>query len=140
MPPLVLNPSDAEIRRALAECRRIAVVGLSPDPARPSHDVARYMQQHGYQIIPVNPKEERILGERCYPDLAAIPGPVEIVDVFRRSEHLAPIAAQAVAKGAKVLWMQQGVVNAQAARVAEQAGLLVVQDSCLKIEHARLLP
>jgi len=137
---LVLNPSDAEIRRALAECRRIAVVGLSPDPARPSHDVARYMQQHGYQIIPVNPKEERILGERCYPDLAAIPGPVEIVDVFRRSEHLAPIAAQAVAKGAKVLWMQQGVVNAQAARVAEQAGLLVVQDSCLKIEHARLLP
>lgn len=140
MQPLILNPGDDQLRRALRECRRIAVVGLSPDPSRPSHDVASYMQRQGYQIIPVNPKEERILGEQCYPDLAAIPGPVEVVDVFRRSEHLVPIAQEAVAKGAKVLWMQQGVMNAQAARLAEQAGLLVVQDSCLKIEHARLKP
>ncbi len=137
---LTINPSDQDVKQALGKYKRIAVVGLSPKSSRPSYDVAKYMQDQGYEIIPVNPKEEEILGAKCYPDLASIPGPVEIVDVFRRSEFLPPIAAEAVAVGAKVLWMQQGVQNAEAAEVAEKAGMLVLQDSCLKIEHHRLKP
>lgn len=134
------NPGDSQIREILAAYRRIAVVGLSADPSRPSYGVAKYLQDKGYEIIPINPREREILGAKSYPDLASIPGPVEIVDVFRRPEHLPPIAAQAAQVGAKVLWMQQGIRNQQAARIAEQAGLLVVQDACLKIEHTRLKP
>ena len=137
---ITINPSDATVKRALSQYRRIAMVGLSPKPARPSYDVAKYMQDQGYEIIPVNPKEEEILGAKCYPDLASIPGPVEIVDVFRQSPYLPPIAEEAVEVGAKVLWMQQGVQNQEAADTAEKAGLLVVQDSCLKTEHFRLKP
>lgn len=128
----------AQLRRILKEHRTIAVVGLSADWYRPSYFAAKYMQEHGYRIIPVNPKYPEILGERCYPDLASIPEPVDIVDVFRKPADCAPIAQQAVDIGAKVLWLQLGVVNDEARRIAEEGGLEVVMDRCVKIEHARL--
>lgn len=133
------NPSDGEVKQALAGLKRIAVVGLSDKPSRASYQVAQYLQSHGYEIIPVNPVADEILGCKAYPDLASIPGPVEIVDVFRRPEFLPEIAQEAVAVGAKVLWMQLEVINEAAAEVAREAGMLVVQDACLKIEHHRLL-
>jgi predicted CoA-binding protein len=114
------------------------VVGLSADWYRPSYFAAKYMQEHGFRIIPVNPKYDEILGEKCYPNLKAIPEPVDIVDVFRKPDDCAPIAQDAVAIGAKVLWLQLGVVNEEAARVAEAGGLEVVMDRCVKIEYARL--
>ncbi len=128
----------AQLRRILKEHRTIAVVGLSADWYRPSYFAAKYMQEHGFRVIPVNPKYPEILGERCYPDLASIPEPVDIVDVFRKPADCAPIAQQAVAIGAKVLWLQLGVVNDEARRIAEEGGLEVVMDRCVKIEHARL--
>ena len=131
--------SDIEtLRRILATNRVIAVVGLSADWYRPSYFAAKYMQEHGYRIIPVNPKYERILGERCYASLDDIPDKVDIVDVFRRTEDVLPIARQAIGIGAKVLWQQLGVVNAQADRLAREHGLDSVMDRCVKIEHARL--
>ncbi len=133
------NPGDNEVKQALTGLRRIAVVGLSDKPERASHQVAQYLQSHSYEIIPVNPVADEILGCQVYPDLASIPGPVEIVDVFRRPEFLPEIAREAVAVGAKVLWMQLDVVNEAAAATARQAGLLVVQNACLKVEHHRLL-
>ena len=130
------------LRRILSMHRRIAVVGLSADWYRPSFFAAKYMQTHGYRIIPVNPKVSetgnQILGETCYPSLADIPEPVDIVDVFRRPDSAPELADQAVAMGAKVLWLQLGVVNAQAAQIAQDGGLEVVMDRCVKIEHARL--
>ncbi len=125
--------------RILQENRRIAMVGLSADPMRPSHFAAIYMQSEGYDIIPVNPRYagETILGQTVYPSLEEIPGPVDIVDVFRRPEEVPGIARSAVAIGAKVLWMQLGVINDEAARIAADAGLEVVMDRCVKIEHAR---
>ncbi len=129
----------AGIRRILSQCRTIAVVGLSANWYRPSYFAGKYMQEHGYRIIPVNPNYERILGERCYPTLASIPEPVDIVDCFRRSEDMPPLAREAVAIGAKVVWMQLGIENIEAARVAEEAGLDVVMNRCVKIEHARIL-
>lgn len=126
------------LRRILRRYRTIAVVGLSADWFRPSYFAAKYMQEHGYRIIPVNPKYPEILGERCYPSLADIDGPVEIVDVFRRTEDVLPIAEAAVAIGAKCLWQQLGVVNAQADALAREHGLDSVMDRCVKIEHARL--
>lgn len=130
---------DALLRRLLQDCRTIAVFGLSADPARPSHGVARYLQKHGYRIIPVNPKYAEVLGEKCYPDLGAIPEPVDLVDVFRRPDDCLEPARGAVAIGARVLWLQLGVVNEWARRMAESSGLVVVMDRCLKIEHMRLL-
>jgi predicted CoA-binding protein len=97
--------------------------------------VARYLQQAGYTIIPVNPGQTEILGEKCYPDLLSIPGAVDVVDIFRRADQVEPIARDAVAIGAKVLWMQQGIVNEQAAGIAEQAGLTVIMDRCIKVDH-----
>jgi predicted CoA-binding protein len=128
----------AELRRILKTNHTIAVVGLSADWYRPSYFAAKYMQEHGFRIIPVNPKYDEILGEKCYPSLKAIPEPVDIVDVFRKPDDCVPIAQDAVAIGAQVLWLQLGVVNEEAARVAESGGLEVVMDRCVKIEYARL--
>ncbi len=129
----------AGLRRILAETRTIAVVGLSANWYRPSHFAAKYMQDHGYRIVPVNPAYTEVLGQRCYPSIAAIPGPVDLVDCFRKPGEIVPIAHEAVAKGAKVLWMQLGIRNDEAARIASDAGLDVVMDRCVKIEHARIL-
>ena len=125
--------------RILQENRRIAMVGLSADPMRPSHFAAIYMQSEGYDVIPVNPRYagQTILGETVYSSLEEIPGPVDIVDVFRRAEELPKIARSAAAIGANVLWMQLGIVNDEAAQIAREAGLEVVMDRCVKIEHAR---
>jgi predicted CoA-binding protein len=125
--------------RLLTTNHTIAMVGLSADPMRPSHFAAIYMQSAGYDIIPVNPRYagETILGQPVYASLEAIPRPVDIVDVFRRAEEVPALARSAIAIGAKVLWMQLGVVNEEAARIARQAGLEVVMDRCVKIEHAR---
>ena len=131
--------SDIEtLRRILDAHRTIAVVGLSADWWRPSYFAAKYMQEHGYRVVPVNPRYDQILGEACYPSLTAIPHPVAIVDVFRRTEDVMPIAAEAIAIGARVLWQQIGVVNAEADAVARAGGLESVMDRCVKIEHARL--
>ena len=129
----------AGLRRILAQSRTIAVVGLSANWYRPSFFAAKYMQDHGYRIIPVNPTYDEVLGERCYPTLAAIPGPIDMVDCFRKSEEIPALARAAVAKGAKVLWMQLGIRSDEAARIANDAGLDVVVDRCMKIEHARIL-
>jgi predicted CoA-binding protein len=126
------------LRRVLRESRTIAVVGLSADWFRPSYFAAKYMQEHGYRIVPVNPKYAEILGEKCYPDLASIPEQVDIVDVFRKSADALPIAEQAIAIGARTLWLQIGVINEEAKQKAEAAGLTVVMDRCVKIEYARL--
>jgi predicted CoA-binding protein len=127
------------LRRILAENRTIAVVGLSADWFRPSYFAAKYMQEaHGYRVIPVNPRHTQILGEKCYASLRDIPDKVDIVDCFRRSEDIPPIAEDAIAIGARVLWMQIGVINEAAAQRARAAGLEVVMDRCVKIEHARL--
>jgi predicted CoA-binding protein len=125
--------------RLLTTNHTIAMVGLSADPMRPSHFAAIYMQSAGYDIIPVNPRYagETILGQPVYASLEEIPRPVDIVDVFRRAEEVPALARSAIAIGAKVLWMQLGVVNEEAARIARQAGLEVVMDRCVKIEHAR---
>jgi uncharacterized protein len=129
---------NADIKEIISSYHTIAVVGLSPDPDKPSHEVAAYLQRAGYRIIPVNPSCQEILGERCYPTLADVPEPVEIVDVFRRAEFLPEIVEQAITKGARVVWMQEGIVNEQAAARAAQAGLAVVMDHCLLKEHHKL--
>jgi predicted CoA-binding protein len=128
----------ATLRRVLRETRTLAIVGLSADWYRPSYFAAKYMKEHGYRIIPVNPKYEQILGEKCYPDLRSIPQPVDLVDVFRKPADCAPIALDAVQIGAKVLWLQIGVINDEARRIGEAAGLTVVMNRCVKIEYARL--
>ena len=117
------------IEEQLTNSKTIAVVGLSPNPERPSHYVAKYLQEHGYRIIPVNPLLQEVLGERCYPDLGSIPEPVDMVDIFRRSEHVGPIVDDAIGIGAKYVWMQDGVVNEAAAASARSAGLSVVTDN-----------
>ncbi|CAG1006644.1 putative protein YccU [Burkholderiales bacterium] len=131
-------PDDAALRELLAQTRTIAVVGLSPNPLRPSHGVAAYLQRAGYRVIPVNPACTEVLGERCYASLRDIPEKVDIVDCFRRSEEILPLAREAIAIGAKALWMQLGVQHDEAAALARAAGLTVVCNRCLKIEHARL--
>ena len=118
--------------------RSVAVVGLSPDPNRPSHKVASYLAQHGYEIIPVNPDAREILGRPSYPDLQSLPQSVEIVDIFRRSEEVMPIVDEAIKIGAKAVWMQEGVINEAAAARARDAGLLVVMNKCMLKEHRRL--
>ena len=130
---------NADIKEIVTKYRTIAVVGLSPDPGKPSFEVAAYLQRAGFRIIPVNPACQEILGERCYPTLADIPGEVEIVDVFRRAEFLPEVVEQAISKGAKVVWMQEGIVNQPAAARAEEAGLAVVMDRCLLKEHYQLV-
>ena len=137
----MLRTADiATLRRILRSSRTIAVVGLSAEWHRPSYFAAKYMQQHGYRIVPVNPRYAggEILGERCHASLEGIGEPIDIVDVFRRTEDVGAIADQAIAIGARCLWQQIGVVNVEAAERAAAAGLDVVMDRCVKIEHARL--
>lgn len=127
------------LRRILLQARTIAVVGLSGSWYRPSFFAAKYMQDHGYRIIPVNPGCAEVLGEKCHPTLSAVPDRIDIVDCFRKSAEIVPIAREAVKSGAKVLWMQLGIRNDQAARIALEAGLDVVMNRCVKIEHARIM-
>lgn len=126
------------LRRVLARYRSIAVVGLSANWYRPSYFAAKYLKDHGYRIVPVNPAYSEVLGERCYPSLRELPEPVDVVDCFRRAADIPPIVEDAIHIGAKLLWLQLGVINHDAARKAHDAGLEVVMDRCMKIEHARL--
>jgi predicted CoA-binding protein len=129
--------SAAERRRILERYRRIAMVGLSSNPFRPSHFAAVYLLAEGYDVTPVNPREKEVLGRKSYPSVADIPEPIEVVDIFREPAAVPEIVEQAIAKHAKVIWMQLGVVHQEAARRACEAGLEVVMDRCMKIEHAR---
>jgi predicted CoA-binding protein len=131
---------DAEITEILNGYRLVAVVGLSADPSRPSYRVAHYLQEQGYRIVPVNPGCQEILGARCYASLRDIPFPVEVVDIFRKVEAIPGIVEDAIAVGAKVVWMQQGLEEPHSARKAREAGLRVVMDRCMKIEHDRRHP
>jgi uncharacterized protein len=133
-------PSDHELRSILLAARAIAVVGLSSKPDRPSHEVASFLQEQGYRIVPVNPNETEVLDERAYPSLLDVPVeiPIEIVDVFRRAEETPGVAEQAVRRGAKVLWLQQGIVNEDARRIAEEAGLTVIMGVCIRTTIGRL--
>jgi predicted CoA-binding protein len=129
----------AVIERVTKQARTVAVIGVSPNPARPSHGVAAYLHRSGLRVYPVNPAITELFGLTAYPSLADVPEPVDIVDVFRRPEFVTPIAEQAVAAGAGALWLQLGVINVTAAEIAEAGGLDVVMDRCLRVEHARLV-
>ena len=129
---------STEEEKILKDNKVIAVVGLSSNPERPSFRVASYLKEKGYTVIPVNPNEKVILSETCYPDLSSIPGHVDVVDIFRRSEDCPPIAREAVKIGADVVWMQEGVISEEAAACARDAGLKVVMDKCIKKEHEKL--
>jgi predicted CoA-binding protein len=133
-------PGDAELRSILDEAKTIAVVGLSSKPGRDSHGVARYLQRRGYRIVPVNPNETEVLGEKAYPSVLDVPKdvPIDIVDVFRRAEETPPIAEQAVKAGARVLWLQEGIVSDEARRIAEEGGLRVVMGVCIRTVKGRL--
>lgn len=128
----------ATLRRILRENRTVAVVGLSPSWHRPSYFAAKYLLDHGYHLIPVNPRQQVILGQRCYPSLLEIPEPVDVVNLFRKAQDVPPLVDQAIRIGAKVVWMQLGIVHDKAAAKALDAGLEVVMDRCMKIEYARL--
>jgi uncharacterized protein len=131
---------DEEMKDLMSRFKTVAVVGISPQPDRPSHVVASYLQSKGYRIIPVRPDGDRILGEKVYPRLSDIPidVDVEIVDIFRKSEDVPPIVEEAIRKGAKVIWMQEGITNQDAEAAAKKSGLKVVMDRCMKKEHQRL--
>lgn len=130
--------NEAETIEKILAMKTIAVVGMSPKPERPSHYVALYLRDQGYKIIPVNPGQTEITGEKCYPALKDVPGQVDVVDVFRRPEHVVPIADTAIKIGAKALWLQDGVINEEAARTAEEAGLLVVMNDCMMRRHRQM--
>jgi predicted CoA-binding protein len=132
------NPTDSELKALLTHAKTIAVVGASNNPDRPVHSVMRRLQRVGYQVIPVNPREKDILGEKVYPSLRDIPVHVDIVDVFRRAEATPPIAEDAVAIKAGALWLQQGISNEETAAIARAGGLIVVMDLCLAVEHSML--
>ena len=124
-----------EITKILKTSKTIAVVGLSPKISRPSNMVAQYLIETGFKVIPVNPGQEEILGQKCYPNLSSIPIPVDIVDIFRRPEDIPPIVDDAITISAKVVWMQEGIVNQEAAQKAIEAGLKVIMDRCIKTDH-----
>ncbi|HEX6290714.1 MAG TPA: CoA-binding protein [Herpetosiphonaceae bacterium] len=130
---------DQQIRRILQDTRVIAVVGLSDNPARPSYGVTRYMQSQGYRIVPINPELSEVFGERAYPDLLSVPFDVDLVDIFRRSEAVGPHVDEAIRKGVRTVWMQLGVYNEAAAQQARAAGIDVIMNRCILIEHRRLL-
>jgi predicted CoA-binding protein len=132
---------DQELKEILTQCKTVAVVGISPKEDRPSYIVASYLKSKGYHIIPVRPDGDTILGEKIYPNLLGIPGEIkiDIVDIFRRSEEVPPIVNEAIQRGAKVIWMQEGIINREAEIKAEKAGLKVMMDRCIKKEHQRLL-
>jgi predicted CoA-binding protein len=127
-----------DLRRIMSDYKRVAIVGLSADWSRPSNFAAKYLLDHGFEVIPVNPKYPEILGQKCYADLRDIPTPVDIVDLFQRIERVPLFVDQAIEIGAKVVWLQLGIVHEEAAQKARDAGLEVVQDRCMKIEYARL--
>ncbi len=131
--------NDAEITDLLKKTKTIAVVGLSNDPMRPSFGVSRFLQRQGYRIIPVNPKETEVLGERAYPSVRDVPDHIDLVDIFRRPARVPDVIDDALAKGVRHIWMQEGVVNQEAAKKAEEAGMSVVMDRCILKEMARLL-
>ncbi len=130
--------NDEDLSQILTDTRRIAVVGMSPKPSRPSSQVAAYLIAAGFEVIPVNPGQTTIMGLKCYPDLESIPGRVDIVDVFRRAAEVPAIVDSTLRIKAKVLWLQLGVIHAEAALRAQAAGLTVIMDRCLKVEHQRL--
>ena len=132
-----INSSQA-IRQILDECKTIAVVGLSSNPMRPSNNVSDFMQRNGYRIIPVNPNEREVLGERAYPTLADVPEKIDLVDIFRRSADAGAVVDEAIRVGAKAVWLQEGVIDRAAAQRALEAGLLVVMDRCILKEHLRM--
>jgi predicted CoA-binding protein len=132
------NTDINTLRRILRQVKTIAIVGLSANWYRPSYFAAKYLQEHGYRVIPVNPVYQEVLGEKCYPSLKDVPEKIDMVDCFRKSEDIEPIAKEAIEIGAPILWMQLGVTNEKAAAMARAAGLEVVQDRCVKIEHGRL--
>lgn len=127
------------IEEILRSSHVIAIVGLSSKSDRPSHRVAKYLKEHGYRIVPVNPQEKEVLGEVSYPDLASIPGTVDVIDIFRRSEDMLPIVEEAIKIKARVVWMQEGIINEEAAERARRAGVEVVMDKCMKKMHRSLL-
>ncbi len=129
--------SKEVIERILDECRTIAVVGLSSNPSRPSNGVAGYMRKQGYKVIPVNPRETEVFGEKSYASLADVPGKVDLVDIFRRSEEAGAVVDEAIKIGAKAVWLQEGVIDKAAAQRAQDAGLLVVMDRCWLKDHVR---
>ena len=131
--------TDDVMRRIFTESQTIAVVGASPSPHRAGHYIPAYLQEHGYRIIPVNPNHDEVLGEKCYDSLEDISEPVDCVEVFRRPEYTPDVARQAVAIGARSLWLQLGIVNDEAKRVAEEAGMMFVQDECMGPQHRRLV-
>ncbi|OUM89331.1 MAG: CoA-binding protein [Bacillus thermozeamaize] len=131
-------PSDERMRQVLEDAKRIAVVGLSNKPERDSYQVAKYLQEQGYEIIPVNPTVDEVLGQKAVASLKEIEGEVDIVDVFRRSEEVPAVVDDAIAIGAKAIWLQLGVIHEEAAQKAEAHGLDVIMDRCIKVEHARL--
>lgn len=126
------------IGKILRDYRTVAVVGLSDKPERPSFDVAGYLQSRGYRIVPVNPGVTSVLGEKAYPDLSSIPFEIEVVDIFRRSENVPPVVEEAIEKGVKAIWMQEGIVNQEAAEKAREAGIPVVMNRCMLKEHQTL--
>ena len=130
--------NDRKIRNILDSCKTVAMVGLSANWFRPSFFAAKYLLERGYQVVPVNPNYDEILGQTCYPDLASIPHPVDIVDLFQRADQVEKFVQPAIDMQAKVLWLQLGIINEEAAAQATQAGLEVVMDRCMKIEYARL--
>ena len=130
--------NEPDYLKILKECRNIAIVGLSPNRWRASYDIGGYLLRTGYEVVGVNPNYGTVLGRPCYPSLKAVPGPVDLVNVFRDPAQVLPVVEEAIEIGAKVVWMQLGVVNEAAASLAQAAGLVVVQDRCIKIEHARL--
>lgn len=132
------HPDDDTLRKIYEDTKTIAIVGLSSNPQRDSNGIGRYLKSKGYRIIPVNPKEEEVLGEKAYPSVTDVPEPVDVVDVFRRAEETPEIARQAVEKGAKVLWLQEGIVNDEARRIAEEGGLQAVMGICMGATHRRL--
>jgi predicted CoA-binding protein len=136
-----LTPEERELRSLLGEAEVVAVVGISSKPWRPSHEVASYLQQHGYRIVPVNPNEREVLGEQAYASLLDIPKEihVDVVDVFRRAEHTPEVARDAVAIGARVLWLQEGIVSDEAARIASEGGLEVIMGVCIMKVRERLM-
>ena len=131
--------NDEHIRRILETAKTIATVGFSASPEKPSHRVPKYLMQHGYRVIPVNPTATEILGQKAYPSLLSVPEKVDVVEIFRPSADVPPIVEQAIKLGAAVVWMQEGIVNHEAAAKAEAAGLQVVMDRCMKKEHRRLI-
>jgi predicted CoA-binding protein len=128
------GPEATAIDRML-KAKRVAIVGMSDDPSRPSHGIAGYLAAHGYEVIPVNPNHDQVLGQQCYAALADVPGEIDLVNVFRRPQFCADVTREAIARGAKGVWLQAGIRNEEARRLAEEAGVDFVQDRCIMVEH-----